>query len=540
MGMNAVNNIVDITNIFMLLTGQPLHPFDLDLLKGGIIIRKARPNEPFITLEGTEVKLDSDDCVIADASGPIALGGIIGSPRAQISRNTKNVVLESAYFDPKSIAHTSRRLEVVTEASIRFERGGDIHAVDAVSLLTGSWFAKYASAEECGFVSTGKKGKAKTISFSSKKMNEILELSLKHNEIKKLLKKVDIALTGTEPSKAHIPHYRRDLNIQEDIYEEIARIYGYMNIPETSPKRWGGMVFIDKRRTHDTTVRNYLIGQGFSETYNLSLIAGNQLAHMGFNDFHTLKNPLNERFDALRPTLFIGLVESVNYNLSKGNRSLKLFEIGNILLTQKPFQESRIGLIIGGKRYRNHWDQQDETLDLYDIKGVIENLCQVLHVKDIAYKNGSRTGLSEAADILIAGKNLGYFGSIDLAYCKEPYYYAELSMEKLLSSRSDMCYMTPPKFPANTRDLSFLVDTSVEVPDIMASIRKMGGPVLEQVTLFDYYEGTHIPEGCKNLGFRLFFRAPDRTLNDQEVDKFVDKIEVEIAKCYNAKLRKKE
>jgi len=540
MGMNAVNNVVDITNMIMLLTGQPLHPFDHDLLKGGIIVRKARPNELFKTLEGTEVKLNSDDCVIADETGPVALGGIIGSKRAEISNNTTSVVLESAYFDPKAIAHSSRRLDIITEASTRFERGGDIHAVDAISQLTGSWFEKYANAKEFQFVSAGKKGKPVTISFSSKRLNEILALSLNKSKIKQLLKKIDVSITGTDIFTAHIPHYRRDLLIQEDIFEEVARIYGYMNIPETMPKRWGGRVSIDPQRRYEAAVRNCLTGQGFSETYNLSLVASSQLIHTGFKEFNTLKNPLNERFDALRPTLFIGLIDCVNYNLSKGNRSVKLFEIGNILLTREPFQERRIGLILGGKRHLDYWEQHEERFDLYDIKGAVENLCKVLHVRDISFKVSKRDGFSNAADILIAGKELGFFGSVDPAYCKELYYYAELSMEKLLNSRSDMCYMTPPKFPANTRDLSFLVDKSVAVPDIMASIRKMGGPVLEQVTLFDYYEGKNIPERCKNLGFRLFFRAPDRTLNDREVDKFVDKIEEEIAKRYDAKLRKKE
>ncbi|MBN2621245.1 phenylalanine--tRNA ligase subunit beta [candidate division WOR-3 bacterium] len=540
MGMNAVNNVVDITNIIMLLTGQPLHPFDHDLLKNGIIVRKARPNEIFVTLEGTELKLDPDDCVIADAGGPIALGGIIGSPRAQISKHTNRVVLESAYFDPKTIAHTSHRLGVTTEASMRFERGGDLYAVDGVSDLTGDWFEQYTSAKESYYVSAGKKGKPVTISFTPNRLNEVLALSLKKTEIKTILKKADVKITGTDIYTAHIPHFRRDLCIEEDIYEEVARIYGYMNIPEIRPGRWGGRVKPDADRKQEMAIRNRLVGQGFSETYNLSLIASSQAVQFGFGDFVTLKNPLNERFDALRPTLFIGLIDSVNYNLSQGNKSLKLFEIGNILLNQEPFQECRIGIVLGGKRYPDHWERCDERLDYYDVKGVVETLCCVLHVKDISFKAAPRTGFTQSTTILMAGKELGYLGSIDPLYCKEPYYYAELSLDRLLAMRSESCYIAPARFPANTRDLSFLVEKDVTVPRLMASIQKMGGPVLEKVTLFDYYKGKNLPERCKNLGFRLYFRAPDRTLNDKEVDTFVDKIELEITKRFNAKLRKKE
>jgi phenylalanyl-tRNA synthetase beta chain len=540
MGMNTVNNIVDITNMIMLLTGQPLHPFDHDLIKGGIIVRKARPNEVFITLEGTELKLDTDDCVIADEQGPIALGGIIGSQRAQISGKTGCVVLESAYFDPKSIAHTSRRLGVITEASTRFERGGDIHGVDGISQLTGAWLKKYADAEEYEYVATGEKGKHVDIPFSPERLNKTLALSLKKDEIQKILNKVNVEVTGTDPLTAHIPYYRRDLLIEEDIHEEVARIYGYMNILETMPDKWGGRVVVDENIKQERMIRSFLVGQGFSETYNLSLIAGSRLTQIGFTDFVSLRNPLNERFDALRPTLLIGLVDSINYNLSKGNRSLKLFEIGNILLPAEPFQECRIGIMLGGRRYIDHWEQKNEHLDYYDLKGTVENLCRIFHVKDIAFKVTPRYGFSQAATILLAGKELGYLGSIDPRYCRESYYYAELSRDRLFSSRSDTCYITPPKYPANTRDLSFLVDKAVEVPHLLASVRTMGGPILEQVTLFDYYEGRNIPERCKNVGFRLFFRAPDRTLNDNEVDKFVNKIETEITKRFSAKLRKKE
>jgi phenylalanyl-tRNA synthetase beta chain len=540
LGMNPVNNVVDITNIVMLLTGQPLHPFDMDLLKGYIIVRRARDSEKFVTLEGTELNLDKNDCVITDSRGVIALGGIIGAQCAQISHSTKKVVLESAYFDPRRIAHTSRRLELLTEASTRFERGADMAVTDHVSSMTGKLFKKYAGGKEIEFVGAGKKAKPIQITFSADRMNEILSTRLTDPQIKKILKKIDISVAGSKTLTATIPHYRRDINIPEDIYEEVARIYGYMKIPEIVPQRWGGQITINKHRVYEKAIRNYLIGQGFSETYNLSLIASERLLNSGFKKYVKIQNPLNERFNALRPTLFLGLLDCVNYNLSKGNRSLKLFEIGNVLLTEAPYQEKRMGMILGGEKYPDSWNQAGQLMDYYDTKGVVESIFDLLHIKNTEFKITKKQGFSQTADIILSGKNLGYLGCIDRSLCKERYYYIELSWDKLQPLIAEPFYIPPAKFPASIRDLSFLVDEGIEVPAIFTMINKVGGPVLERVILFDYYKGKNLPPDKKNLGFRLFFRSPDRTLTDKEVDKFIQKIENDVSENFSAKLRKKE
>ena len=540
LGMKPVNNIVDITNLVMLLTGQPLHPFDMDLLKGRIIVREARNGEKFTTLEGTEFKLKKTDCVIADDIGPVALGGIIGAQRSQISNSTKRVLLESAYFDAKRIAHTSRRLGLLTEASTRFERDADIAITDKTSLMTGRLFQKYAGGKETEFIGVGKKAKIINIKFSADRMNNILSTDLTSRQIKNILKKIDITVTGNSTLTARIPHYRRDIRIKEDIYEEVARIYGYMKIPEIMPRRWGGRITINKHRVHEKAIRNYLIGQGFSETYNLSLIASERLSGFGFKDYVKIQNPLNERFNALRPTLFLGLLDCLNYNLSKGNRSLKLFEIGNILLTEAPYQEKRIAMILGGEQYPDSWDQKNELMDYFDAKGVVESIFDLLHIKEIQFQLTGKQGFSQAADIILSGKKLGYIGCIDTSLCKELYYYIELSWDRILPLISEPFYIPPAKFPASIRDLSFLVNENIEVPAIMKLINKVGGPVLEKVTLFDYYKGKHLPSDKKNLGFRLYFRSPDRTLTDKEVDTFIQKIEKDVSETFTAKLRKKE
>ncbi len=540
MGMKPVNNIVDITNLLMLLKGQPLHPFDLDILKGNVLIRKARHNERFVSLEGTTVVLHKEDLVIADKAGTIALAGIIGGRRTQISQKTKRVLLESAYFDPKRIAHTSRRLGLVTEASIRFERDADIAMVDQTSAMAGMLFRKYTHATEQTFIGAGVTAKARVISFSLARLNEILALKLSRKQIVTILKKLDIHVTGDKTLRAKIPHHRRDLKIEEDLYEEVARVYGYMNIPETMPSKWGGGVEINKNRIYEETIRNYLVGQGFSETCNLSLTADRRLVESGFAKFARIRNPLNERFNALRPTLFLGLVDTVNYNLSKGNRSLKFFEIGNVLFPGSPYQEKKVGAILGGEYYPDFWEQRKKSIDYFDTKGIVESILQLLRIQEPKFKPATMKGFRQIVTISCSGKQLGYIGCIDETLCKESYYYFELSVEKLTGLVAEPFYLPPAKFPANTRDLSFLVREEVNVPDVVGLITKLGGPVLEKVTLFDYYKGKNLPPDKKNLGFRFYFRAPDRTLTDKEVDGFIQKIEHEVTAQFDAKLRAKE
>lgn len=540
MGMKGINNVVDITNLVMLFTGQPLHPFDLDLLKRGVIIRKAHAGEKFTTLDGTILKLLKEDLVIADTEGPIALAGVIGAKRAQISPATKRVLLESAYFNPNRIGHTSRRLGIMTDASTRFERGGDMAIVDAASAMAGVLFRQHTGCREAEFIGQGKRARPKQVQFSLARMNRILSLNLTAKQAKDTLKRINIKVTGTKTLSAQIPHFRRDIDIEEDIYEEVARVYGYMQIPETEPSKWSGRPRTNKMLDYEEVLKNHLVGQGFDETYNLSLMSGRLLEQFGYQNFVRILNPLNERFDALRPTMFFGLLDILNYNLSKGNRSLRLFETGNVLLPKAPFQERRLAAILGGQRYQDFWKQDEDMLDYFDAKGFVESILDLFHVKEVSFKPAIKPGFDQGVVIWASGKEFGFLGSINAELCKEPYYYFELALEPLWQMISDTFYMPPPRFPANIRDLSFITDKEVQVPDMIGVIARVGGPVLERVVLFDYYTGNNLPMAKKSLGFRLHFRAPDRTLTDKEVDIFVKRITDETLKNFNASLRTKE
>lgn len=541
MGMKSINNIVDATNITMLLTGQPLHPFDLDCLKGGIVVRRARKNEEFVTLEGTVLKLSTKDLVIADLEGTIALAGIIGGRGSEISPATTRVLLESAVFHPDLIAHTARRLGLRTEASVRFEEGADLAAVDEVSRLTGECFQRLGPVREEEYIALGKKATPRTVKVTTGRLNERLALRLNDRQVKDILKKAQINASGRGTLRVKLPHYRRDLQIEEDLYEEVARIYGYMNIPERPQQKWVASTLIpEKNRRYEEAVRNFLAGRGFHEAYTLSLVAAKRLDDLGYEGYVRVKNPLNERFDALRPGLLPGLVDAVNFNLSKGNRSLQLFEIGNALQAAEPFQEKRLGVILGGEKNPGYWQDTEKYLEYYDAKGTAEAIFELFHIAPIDFKPKAIKGLEYAVAIIASGTELGYLGSLSRDLVAGQFYIFELTLDRLWPFIAEPFYIPPGRYPANTRDLSFLVGEEVAVPEVIGLVRKVGGPVLEDISLFDYYRGKNIPSGKKSYGFRLYFRAPDRTLTDLEVDSFVRKIVDEVVSNYRAQLRGKE
>ena len=305
---------------------------------------------------------------------------------------------------------------------------------------------------------------------------------------------------------AKIPSYRNDLKIAEDVYEEVARVYGYMKIPETPPPRWSAQVERNRVAEYEDELRNFLLGQGFSEIYNLSLTSSQRLENSGFKNFVRIRNPLNERFDALRPTLFFGLLDCVNFNRSKGNNSLKLFEIGNVLFPEVPYQETRLGTVMGGPRHPRFWDKSEQRFDYYDAKGICEAIFEHFHIPKVKFQLIRKRGFNPAVEILVSGKSLGYLGCIDNKLCKEPFFYFELVIEKLWSFVPEPFYIPTPKYPPSIRDLSFLVDDTIEVPEIIELIVRVGGPILERVHLFDYYRGDRIPAGKKAIGLRLQFR----------------------------------
>ncbi len=541
MGMNGINNVVDATNIMMLLTGQPLHPFDLDLLCAGIIVRRARKDEEFVTLEGAVLKLSGRDLVIADKKRPVALAGIIGGQGSGISSATRRVLLESAHFNPAMIAHTSRRLGLRTEASSRFEEGVDLSRIDEVSRLTADLFLHLSQAREADYCAVGIKAKPRRIPVSVKRLNRHLALDLNGRQVKALLGKAGIRTTGGTTLTVTVPSYRRDLQIEEDVFEETARIHGYMNIPLTPQRKWVPASLVpDKNHRHEEAIRGFLFGRGFNETINLSLVSSKRLEELGMTPFVRVKNPLNERFDALRPNLLIGLIDAVNYNTAKGNQDLKLFEIGNALKSDAPFQEKRLAVILGGASYPRHWRDSDRQIDYYDAKGVLEALLRLLHISPPEFKARPAAGLDPASAVMLRGTEIGWVGNVPSELVDGAFFAFEIVLDRLWPHLGEAFYMPPGKYPANTRDLAFLVAETVAVPEMLNRIRKIGGPILDDVVLFDYYTGKNIPAGKKSYGFRLFFRAPDRTLTDPEVDAFVRKVVDEVAAAYQAVLRGKE
>ncbi len=541
-GINPINNIVDVSNLIMLQFGQPLHAFDYDKLSGNkIIIRKARKGELFTTFDGTKLILDNQ-LMICDAEKPVALAGIVGSLESGVDRKTKNILLESAYFDPITINRASRKLNVKTESSLRFEKGVDPVGVENSSLITADLFAKYAGGRLAAFQRVGKIPKTLKITVSFERIRNLLNLDIGVSEFKNILRRLDLQPKGNKKIFITVPSYRNDLKWEADIAEEVARLNGYDKIPEVvSPEPVFEYKPLDIN-VLEAKVKEYFVGRGFYECCSLSIVSSQDLIKLGFGKFLKIKNPLSERYDALRPSLIINFINNLNTNLTRANLDLRLFEIGKIFIpTQQklPQENFYLGCLCGGEDMPLFW-RKNRVLDFFDAKGFLTGMFDMLRIEHYRLKpegyNFFKAGF--AAQISIDNRVLGCIGLLDLPSVDGDYYYFDVNLDELIRFLPQTIFMPLPRYPIVTRDLSFLSDVAVDAATIYNLIKKVGGPLLKDLKVFDYFAGRNLPEGKKNLGFRLIFRSEERTLKDEEVDLIIDHIEKVVTEKTGASLRK--
>lgn len=550
-GVRPINNIVDITNYVMLEMGQPLHAFDLDQLADRkIIVRKAAAGEVFQTLDGVQRSLDDTMLMIADGKRSVGLAGVMGGENSEVTEQTKSILIESAYFHPDNIRATSKKLGLRTEASARFEKGIDPNgcrlAADRVCQLI----------EELG---AGKivKGtidiypepvEKKVIEIRPQRINSLLGISLTPEEIKDILTRLELEVT-IEPNimKATIPTYRADLLTEIDIVEEVARIYGYDEIPNTVPK--GNT---QGAKTNGQIIEDYskdvLNGLGLNEITTYSFVSPKsfdmiRIAEDSFmRNVVKLINPLGEENSIMRTTLMANMLEVLARNYSRKVESAKAFELGRIFIPlsvpidRLPVEKKVLTLGMYGK-----------GTDFYTLKGTIEELLTKLGIEKCQYipeKNHPTFHPGRCANILYGDHILGVLGEIhpDVAEnydMDERTYIAELDFNILLQiTRLDRLYKPLPKYPAITRDMALVLEDHIYVKQIEDIIWSNGGTTLESVKLFDVYKGKQIQEGYKSVAYSLTYRAADRTLIDEEVNQIHDKIVSALEKELKAQLRK--
>ena len=521
-GVRSINNIVDISNFVMLELGQPTHAFDADKLNGGINVRLARDGEKFLALDGKTYSLKPDNCVIADQERAVGIGGVMGGEETGVTDSTKNILLEAAYFLPASIRRTARDLNLQSDASYRFERG-----VDPDMILRAS----HRAAELMGEIAAGTPAKEihvagelpadpADVSLSYEKCSRVIGVAIDPKTVDEILTRFGLRKTaGTNESATwKIPSYRRDLQRDVDLIEEVLRAFGIDKIPGRTRGRF--MLTSAADRSHDAEtlfLRNRLTASGLSEVRTSKLISRSASA---LSEAMELRNPLSEDHVALRPNLIAGLLDVLERNIRAGAESVFIFEIGRAFIPPSGKEERHLGILLWGNvaSAPNWRSQATRSLDLFDLKGALECV-----IPNLSFLPGQFPDFALAVDICSADERIGFGGQFvaSKSSASGPVLVAEVNADLFLDrGASAKKFRELDRYPAITRDIAMIVPEKLTHAEILRGIEEPAEPLLESVQLFDLFEGTEgtaPPASGKSLAYRLTYRAKNRTLTNEEV-----------------------
>lgn len=550
-GLQSINNIVDIVNYVMLETGQPLHVFDFDKILGQkIIVRRAKEGEKIITLDNKTYSLDKDILLIADSKDPLAIAGIKGGKKAEVKETTKNIILESANFDKRVIRLGSKKLNLKTDASWRFEQGIDANLTKmainrAVYLIQKITNGKVAE----GLIDFyPKKVFPKRIKLDLNYLESLLGIKIPAKEIKSILKKLGFKI---EKIKTHqllvtVPTWRLDISIPEDLIEEVGRIYGYQKIPSVFPTA----VLIPPKRNleifWEEMIKDILKEAGLSEVYNYSFVSQKEIELFGFQSCLELKNPISLDYQYLRPSLIPNLLKNIQKN-QDFFKEIKIFEIGKIFRenkNQKKFKKTLSKRKGKDERAEKFIEKKMLTGAItgdsfYTAKGIIDLLMNKIGIANVWYDEFQPTpeesemkiwNPRKSAEIKVNSQEIGFLGEISpeiIEHLKinNKVVIFDFDFEKLTKLASEeVVYRPISRYPSAVRDLAVLVPRSVRLEEVLNKIETVGSSLIRDIDLFDIYEGEELPEGKKNFAFHIIYQAEDRTLTSEEIDKIQNKI----------------
>lgn len=548
-GVRSINNVVDVTNYVMLECGQPLHAFDYHLIAKGadgkptIVVRRALESEKFTTLDGQQRTLTTEMLLIADAQKGIALAGIMGGANTEIRDDTKDVLIESAYFAPTNIRRTSKQLGLRSESSYRFERGADIGIADWASQRAAQLILQTAGgqlAEGCVDAHPAPVV-PREITLRHPKVNELLGLALKPEDIECYLSQLGLRSVSRkvrpvddtrppEPLTVRVPTFRVDLKREVDLIEEIARLHGVDKIPATTPRGAVGANAFDAIHDQIADARRILCALGLNEAQGQTLV-GNGDCAMKDAQCVALDNPLSADMDVLRPSLLPGLLAILRHNLSRKNHDVAIFEVGRVFTRSEGTlrEERRIAIAVTGARAAAFWSgaERDAKFDIHDLKGILEEFLDQFGVRPVLCANRSEPTelFLESATLALGGKlPLGELGQLSPVVAKrldlrDAVLLAELNLDQLLSRRNAAKSFKPlPQQPSVGRDVAMLVPEATTHESVLAAVRQAKPANLESVQLFDVFRGKNVPEGQKSVAYAFTYRASDKTLTDAEVN----------------------
>jgi phenylalanyl-tRNA synthetase beta chain len=564
LGIRPHNNVVDVTNLVMLETGQPLHAFDYDRLAGyRIIVRRAREGERLVTLDGKDRALAPDTLVIADAEKPVGIAGVMGGQNTEVSGSTRTIVLESAFFAGLGIRRIAARLALHTDASARFSKGLDPNGNAwacrrAIALME----AIGAGTPVEGIINAGRpEFPPRTAGLRLSRLNSLLGTRLTMEQVSGYLGRLGLEVRQVDQGllEVTIPPRRPDLDEEIDLVEEVARLHGYNRIPVTLPK---GKVTAARRNREERltlAIKSLLAGAGYHEALTYSWNHPDALSRLGFGADAperrqiAIMNPMAEDQRLLRTTLLPGMVAAVGYNVARRVKDVRLFEIARVFipkalpLTELPDEPLRLGIAAVGETRPKAWGSAAEVADFFALSGVVAAVLRAMGLDGWRLEAASHPSLHpgrSARVVLADGEDAGYLGEMHPVVAErhgltDRTFVAELDFGALLArSRPQVRFEPVPRHPSSSRDLAFVVGKDVPQDRLASTMRTAGGELLADLRLFDLYEGAPaVRAGYRSLAYTLVYRAPDRTLTEDEVSAAHDRVRQAVAREYGAELR---
>ncbi|MEB6242152.1 phenylalanine--tRNA ligase subunit beta [Staphylococcus gallinarum] len=534
-GIRPINNVVDISNYVLLEYGQPLHMFDQEQIGSNHIeVRQAHENETMTTLDNQERSLLASDIVITNGETPIAIAGVMGGDFSEVTEATKHVVIEGAIFDPVSIRHTSRRLNLRSEASSRFEKGIATEFVNEAVDRACYLLETYANGQVLSDnVAQGDLGSFVTpINISVDKVNNTIGFELTAEEIESIFVQLGFETTkNNNELTVKVPSRRKDITIKEDLIEEIARIYGYDEIPSTLP------VFehvthgaLTDKQAKSRIVKETLEGAGLSQAINYSLVDRERAQDFALETRDTigLLMPMSEAHSTLRQSLIPHLIDAVAYNVARKNADVRLYELGNVFFGngegELPDEVEYLSGILTGDYTVNTWQGKKEEIDFFIAKGIVDRIAEKLDIQ-FDYEAGEIAGLhpGRTAIVKLNGETIGFVGElhpkVEKEYDLKRTYVFELNYDKLMSvSVGYINYRPIPRFPGVSRDIALVINRDVPSATLVKEIEAHGGDILQNAQVFDVYEGEHVAEDEKSIAIRLSYLDVEQTLTDDKVN----------------------
>jgi phenylalanyl-tRNA synthetase beta chain len=559
--IRAINNIVDVTNFVMLDQGQPLHAFDYDRLEGRrIVVRRARPGEPFTTLDGQNHTLRGDMLLICDAARGVALAGIMGGLNSEITHATTNVLIESAYFQPLGIRRTAKALGLGSESSYRFERGVDpegvIRALDRVAQLMMELGKGELASGHLDVYPTPLR--QQPIRLRVAKCVRFLGLALSRTEISRLLESIQLSVRAIDDDCLEVvpPPFRSDLTREVDLMEEVARLAGFDRIPSTLPCALVTAAKPARTQTFRELAKGVLVGLGFFETISFSFISRQVAARLAIlpddRRFRHLpiRNPLTEEQAVLRTSLIPSMVETAARNQRQRKLNLRLFELSKVFFPRESekLPEERFNLcgLLSGMRRPSSWNDSAELVDFFDLKGVVEALISRIGAPEPRWSQTSAVPFlrpEAAAEIHVAGTTLGVLGEVraevlEAFEVKGPLFLFDLDFDLLEEKAIEQRRCSPiPRFPEVTRDLAIVISEDIPAQRVLDFLAERRPEYAESILLFDCYRGSQVAAGMKSLAFRITYRSPEQSLTDEEVNEIHTRTTGEVLAAFKATLR---